>query len=420
MRGVTATGGIAPPASPAPSSIPSAPSGGPSALFSRRGRLPLYVAAAIIVAIVILILVLVLPSVFGPSSGSGGPSSEGLTYDHARPIAQGAVAGFQGGGWTILFAAGYAVNESYSVPVNESISALSGSYCTFAPAPSLSGNLTIPGIVGNLTSGVASGWVFAFDNSAGNVALVGVLGSEGTVLGTLSGTYCGLFFGLLSPVPGDVIDSTAAAQAVAVPSSGFRAAHPNATALFAIIGGFRFGQTVGPEWTVEYTTCTPSTPNGAPGSTFNATVDALNGTVVSYTTIPNAVCSGTSSPSITPLSSALSVVYVTGFSSGSTHLYNLTVTSASDGVTWQDATPEITGPGGIPIGSGTSWSVTVTDYSGTPIASYTSTSTAWSGAANQPIVPGDWLLVSSSASLAADFLVLQGNGAFSGSFATPL
>ena len=183
-----------------------------------------------------------------------------------------------------------------------------------------------------------------------------------------------------------------------------------------MIGGITFpGQSVGPEWTVEYSTCTPSTPNGTLGSTFNATVNALTGTVISSHTTATVVCSGSSSSSGTPLGSALSLVAVSGFSSGATNLYNLTVTSAGNGVIWQDTTPEITGPSGTPIGPGIVWNLTVADLSGTPIAIFTSTGATWSASPNLLISAGQGASVRSNYPLTTDYLVLQGSGAFTGS-----
>lgn len=268
--------------------------------------------------IVILVLVLVLPPLFTSSSGTGGTSSKALSYDQARPIAKGAVANYQGGNWEILFASGYASNESFSVAINASLSAILGAYCTYTPTPGHAGNVTIPGLTDNRTSGIAPGWAFAFYNGTA-VALVTVLGGHGTVVGTFSGGYCRLIGLVTSAVPPNVIDSTAAAQSVAAPSSAFRAAHPDASALFAIFGGATLPtQSVGLEWMVVYSTCTPTTPAGTNGYTFNATVNALNGTLLTTPTTSPTVCSGTvASPAAAPLGPAFPIESVAASSGGS-------------------------------------------------------------------------------------------------------
>ena len=394
---------------------------GPSALFARNKRIPIYLGIVVAAVVVILLLVLVLPSVLGPSSGSGsgsGGSSGAMSFKQARPVAVSTVAGYQGGGWALLFAGGYAVNASYSLPINGTTSSLSGSYCTYVPAPGASGNVTLPAMTGNLSSGVASAWLFAFRNGAGDVALVDVVSGQGAVLGSLTGSSCASLFGLLAAVPGNVIDSTQVAAAVAVQSSAFRAANPDFTAIFGIIGGVSFlGQTVGSEWQVEYSTCAPTAPAGTIGTVFNATVDALNGTVIYYQTTSTG-CSGGTSGGSTPLGSVLALSLVGESSNSATYLYNLSVDSAANGVTWTDTVPEITTPGGTPIS--TPWYLTATDNAGNPIAYYNSSSSAWSGASGQPISAVDGVTISSPVSLSGDLAVFQGVGAYSGSLSVYL
>jgi hypothetical protein len=386
-------------------------------------RTSLYVIIAVVVVVVILLLVLVLSSLSSPKSNPGGLSgSGGMTYDQARPIAVSSVASYQGGGWAPLFAAGYGVNTSYSEPVNASTSVLKSSSCTYTPAPGVSGNITIPGISGNRSGGVASAWIFAFRNGAGNVSLDSVVGGQGTVLGSLSGGECTSIFGLLQPVPGNVIDSSQAAAAVSSQASAFLAAHPSANSLDAIIGGITFlGKSIGPEWEVEYTTCSPMAASGVMGSTFNATVDALNGSVLYAQTTASVVCSGGSTGSgSTPLGTALAVIPTTSYSNGVLNVYNLTVVSAGNGVTWSDTIPQITDSSGTPIGAGTSWSLVVSNSVGTPIAYYNSSTPVWSGSPDTPIVAGDDIAISASAPLSGDLLEVEGTGTFSGSITSTL
>jgi hypothetical protein len=293
--------------------------------------------------------------------------------------------------------------------------------CSFAPAPGVSGNITISAIPGNRSSGSDSAWVFAFRNGAGDLALASVVGGRGLVLGSLSGSTCASAFGLLSALPSSVIDSSQAASAVAPFASAFLAAHPNATALDTIIGGFSFlGLAIGPEWSIEYSTCAPTTATGTMGAVFNATVDAVNGTVISSHTTTSVVCSsGTkSSPPTTPLASVFDVEPRSIYSNGMVYLYNLSVVIAGSGVTWFNATPEILDSGGNPIGTGTSWSLAVTNGMGSAIAWYNSTTLSWTGAADQPISTSEAISITASANLDGDILEFHGVGAFSGTLAS--
>lgn len=365
--------------------------------------------------VVVLLLVLVLAGAFSPSSSSGGSSSGALSYKQARPIAASAIAGYQGGGWALLFAAGYAVNQTYNLPLNLSSSALAGSSCTFTPAPGVSSNVTLPGISGNLTSGYASGWVFAYRNGASDLALVEVASGHGTVVGTLSGSSCTSLFALLSTIPANAIDSTQAAAAVSVQSSAFRATYPNASALYGLIGGVNFlGLTMGPQWSVEYSTCPLLGASGATGTTFNATVDALNGTVAYYQTTSGVVCSSSTPSNTTPLGSVFAAALTSFSTRGATNLYNVTVYVATSGVTWADMIPQITDSTGTPIT--TPWYLTVTDLTGAPIAYYNSTTAAWAGGSSQAVSVTDGITISSPVILSTgDVLVFQGVGSYSGS-----
>ncbi len=413
---MTASPAVPPSAAPPSNPSPPAHARGPSAFFSGKRRTPIYIGIAVVVVVLLLLLVLVLPSLFGSSSGSG-TSPKGLTYDQARPIAKNAVSNYSGGGWAILLAFGYTVRESFTLPVNATAQGLSGSTCTFTPAANSSASITIPAVTANLTSGVASGWLFMFRNAVGNLSLVTVTGNPGTVLGAISGSACSTGFGLLATVPPNVMDSSRAAAAVANQSSAFRSAHPNATVIFGLVGGFSF--LVGPEWDVMYTTCTPSTPSGTPGSQFNATVGGLNGTVLSYAT-SSVTCSSITptGSSSTPLGSVLGVALFSEYSSGSTNLYNMTVEMAASGLTWLDTIPEITGVGGLVISS--PWTLTATDSAGAVVATYSSSSTSWTGSPSYLISAGDGLTVSSPVQLGGDALILQGTGAYSGSIGTTL
>lgn len=260
-----------------------------------RRREPIYIGAGVAVAVLVLVVVFV--AGFGlQGSGAVGPI---LTYSEARPVADRTVGGFEGGNWNLLFAAGLVSSRSLTLPVNTTT--IANLSCTFTPISSTE-NLTLPAFTGNRSAGVAPAWEFAYASVTGGIALVSVVGGKGTVAGTLSGTRCALA-GLLSPIPGDVIDSSQAAAAVRPEAQAFLASDPNASAVFGIGPAVLFGgSSFQPEWFLVYTTCTAGHSPVGTGSEFNATVNALTGQVLATHTNSSVPCR----------SSAFSLVRPTG------------------------------------------------------------------------------------------------------------
>lgn len=258
-----------PPAAPPSPSPPRAP----------RNLSPVYVAVGVAVAIAAVLVVFFVVSPLTAST-SGGSGASILTYQQARPIADHAAGGFQGGGWTLLFAVGLVSPTNESFPTNTSLfnSSLG---CTFNPVVNLVG-LTLPGYSGNRSLGEAPAWEFGYVNSDDTaIAVVSVIQGQGTVLGTLTGLECSIAAELVKAVPGNAIDSSQAAAAVRPMAAPFLSAHPNATAEFALVGQFSLaGHTVGPEWSVVYSTCPLSATASGTGSEFNATVNAVSGAVL--------------------------------------------------------------------------------------------------------------------------------------------
>jgi hypothetical protein len=241
-----------------------------------------------------LIVVFVMPSPTG--SGSAGAV---LTYSGARPVADRTATGFSGGGWTLLFAAGLVAATPQSVLVNTTV--LGNTTCTFTPQ-AVGESLSVPEYLGNRSSGSSPAWVFAYYwNSTHSMALVSVVDGQGTVLGTLTGLVCPLFLATLSsvlrPIPASAINSSLAAAAVEPKAHAFLATHANASAAYALIGGYHYGvSSVGPEWLIVYSTCSLSLSASGTGAEFNATVNATTGTVLSTNTTENASCGSGISP----------------------------------------------------------------------------------------------------------------------------
>lgn len=275
-------------------SIPSTPSipppPPPSPPPARPKRTMVYVVVIAVVVVAVLLLVVLAAPLF---TGSGSTQAAAvLTYSGARPVADHAVSGFDGGGWTLLIAAGLVTTTTESIPVNDS--ALSNTTCTFTLVTSLS-SLTLPGFAGNRSAGASPAWEFIYRNSTDALALVSVINGQGSVLATLSGLECAIYAQLFTAIPGNVIDSSQAAADVEPKAASFLAEYPNASAEFGLIGGVAFlGKGTGPEWSVQYNTCLLSPSATGTGSEFNATVNALTGKVLGTNTTTGVSCGSSS------------------------------------------------------------------------------------------------------------------------------
>jgi hypothetical protein len=206
-------------------------------------------------------------------------------------VADRAVAGFEGGGWNLLFAAGLVSATSVTIP--ENATAFSNLSCTFAPVTP-GANLSVPAYAGNRSAGLAPAWEFGYGSLANGIALVSVIDGQGVVVGTLTGGDCGVA-AFLSSIPGNVIDSSQAAAAAQPYARDFLAADPNASAVFGLgPAAFFGGSGLGVEWVVLYSTCSAKGSVSPTGSEFNATVNALTGAVLTTHTASGVSCgSGT-------------------------------------------------------------------------------------------------------------------------------
>jgi len=279
------------------------------------GRIRRYVAVVVVLAIaVLLVAVFVVPLLTRSTGSSPGATGTDLTYSGARPVADGAASHFEGGGWTLLLATGLVSPVSESFPLNTT--ALTSIGCAFTPAVVLT-SLTVPGDTGNRSSGASPAWEFGYSNSQDTIALVSVIEGQGTVLGTVTGFTCALAAQEVTPVPGNVMDSSRAVEAVAAEVQVFLSAHANASADYALLGAHAAGgHRLGPEWSILYSTCPLSSSASGTGAEFNATVNATSGAIVNTATSPDASCSsGTSvltirnaAASESPLATAMSPV----------------------------------------------------------------------------------------------------------------
>ena len=404
-----------PPTEPVPPSVPAATATATPAPAPRPNRLPLYAGVGAAAVVVLLLLVFVLGPALSGSSSPGSSGGSALTYDQAKPIADKALAGYQGGGWAILVGVGVAPITSEVLPLN--LSALSVN-CTFSPNPSAPSNLTISGYNGSRSAGVATAWDFIYRNGASVLEIVAVVNGQAIIFGSISGGLCSTAFALLS-TPSGVIDSSAAASAVASYSASFLASYPNASSEYFLVGGISFGALLsqGPTWGITYTTCSLSPTASGYGEQFNATVNATSGQVIYHQTASAACGSGTSPPPTTPLGTALSFGFPTTSTNGTTGRYttSIPVSYATSGITWSNFTATLENSSFLPVSTG--WSMTAQNLAGTLIATYSLATGTWVGPGAQlPIASGDQLVLSSTFDPSTGyFLTLSGVGAFSGS-----
>jgi hypothetical protein len=266
-----------------PSSAPHPPF--PPTTPPSRHREPIYAGVGVAVAVVVAVVVLVVaPALTHPGTTSVGPI---LTYAEARPIADQAVGNLEGGGWSLVFAAGLVSAATTTIP--ENLSALSDLNCSFTSVAS-GNNVTLPAYSGNRSSGLAPVWEFGYASLTNGIAIVSVVDGKGAVMGTLTGGECA-YSGFVPSLPGTVIDSSQATAAAEPYARGFLAAHPNATAVFGLGPAALFGGsgTVA-TWIVLYNTCSTGFAPSATGSGFNATVNALTGEVLATHTSSNVTC----------------------------------------------------------------------------------------------------------------------------------
>jgi hypothetical protein len=252
--------------------LPPETSSSPEPAPSSKSRRTVY-AVGIVVAVTAVALLLVLSGALSP----GGGSTVSLASEHtAAATAAAFTNGLSGGPWQLTDALGFLGGG----PVNDSQFLPHGLSCTVhnETLP------TIPAIDRSASSyhGLAQAWVFDYANPGANTGLTVLVQNGGaTELGQWSGSGCTP----PAPLGASLIDSTAAADAVAATAAGsaYIAEHPvvNATFILAYTsysdGGVRANATL---WTLDFRVDYTGIP-------LTAEVFANNGTVV---------CTGAGSP----------------------------------------------------------------------------------------------------------------------------
>lgn len=273
---------------PAPATAPAPPP--PPAPRAPQYRTMLYFGAGVAIAVAVLLVVfVVVPASTG--SSSGGTVGAVLTYSQARTVADSTVAGYQGGGWSLLGAAGIVSATNATLLAKPGSLGNLSRYCDYTLLTGTS-DLTVPGFTGNRSLGESPAWEFGYRNASGGIAFVTVTNGHATVFATLTGPLCSLgALELFTPVPGNAINSSRAAAAVEPMAAAFLAAHPNASALYGLNGAYAdLNKSVPAEWSILYSTCAVSTSPSGTGDQFTATVNPVTGEVLGWNTTTGVSC----------------------------------------------------------------------------------------------------------------------------------
>ena len=217
------------------------------------------------------------------NSGGGSGTTSGQSFSAARGVADAFAASH--GSWILIEGIGLALFNASSLPTN--VSSSSGT-CTFTIlVGSTHQNVSLPSFRGDLKSGVAPDWLFAFIDPATNQTLAmfevggyvvfAVEESAGCISG---GTH---YTGITGPV---VDSSVAVASALAAGGSDFLRAHPTGVSLtMFLIGGVTIlNESISGLWGVQWTTCSsillPPGSGPSSGYEYSASVNATTGVIV--------------------------------------------------------------------------------------------------------------------------------------------
>lgn len=246
----------------------------------RKSRRRLVVVVAVVVVIVVAVLGVLLSGVvpgfslanIGSSSGGGGVGTANPTsFDQAAVVANSTAAGTGSGPWLVSYAGGF------SAPVNIPGSEFSPLQNHSEPGCTDRGGSsppTIPANAGSYSDGKMVGWYFIlYDSSHETAAYVLVLGSNGILLGTVTGECSAVT--TLSTGGGWSIDSPQVAAAVSSASGGFTSTYTTGYGELVFRPGTpRYD--VDSQWIVFYAACSPT---GSSFSIFMAYVDGVTGIV---------------------------------------------------------------------------------------------------------------------------------------------
>ncbi|MCI4322619.1 MAG: hypothetical protein L3K03_01110 [Thermoplasmata archaeon] len=386
------------------------------------------------VVVVVILAVLLLAGAFSSNKSNGTIADP--TFSQAADAVKEWAANYDGGGWKTFVASGLDSSvATISPPINGStLSGLTKSESCMDNILIPSGStVTLPAYSGNVSSGESPIWVFVMFNSS--ATFLAVEDNSGTItpLATIACSELALVAAILSPIPSNVIDSSAAAT-TAWDSGGraFAALNPNATVEMGLVSGLSLlGTTTYPIWTVTYQACNPSSVTTSPVATFTAEVNATlssqnlisaNNTTSACGVVPELSSSGLGgiggiggvggNGGTIPLSSDISFgTPLPAVSSTGQYSYTLLVTSAmtsaSAVVDWDELAPLLEYSNGtlifLPTGN-----LTVDNVYGVASAVYNFSGFGWDPGAYLPITTSQELVVNSGTmDMSGDRLVLE-------------
>lgn len=221
-----------------------------------------------IAMVVVLVLSLLLLGEFGGGSGL-------VTFS----AAEGAAASMTGavGAWELVSATGLDLaNATWTGPID-----FSGTNCAVSsPLGAVPSNISFPAFQGDLLSGGALEWEFAFlDHAANALMLLYTTGGSETAAIVLSGANCLGVVTVGQTVPSPVVDSpVVVSAAVAAGGAAFLSDYPRGVSLemtlFVPMPPEHLGSAQFPAvWIVMFTTCPPLSSYGYPGQGYQFTVD---------------------------------------------------------------------------------------------------------------------------------------------------
>jgi hypothetical protein len=380
------------------------------------------VALGAIAVVVILLAVLILPSSNTPPQLK--PSIQ-VTYAGARQLGDPADAGYQGGNRSLVYAVGVGFPTAFSVSPGDSILATGGLPpvtigCVWSP--SVPGNLTVPALSANPSSGAVPFWELVYKNLTGGI-VVAVEDGAASVVDTLTGSECGSSLTRLASIPDGAIDSSAAMASFASYDAPFLSHFTNLAAEFELLPQGALPTPGTSLWSMVLLDCSGY------GSIFEGYVNVSTGAPVSADTNVGQECNG--SPPNNPIQNSLGLGSV--YQSANTTNYEsfrINVTSATDDVAWSDLSfalvdfdpLDLPPPAGaeFSIPETTGWSLDAMNATNVTMATFSPTNWSWSSGDAALLEPGDALQIQLNSTLESippfgQFtLFVGGQGAFSG------
>lgn len=271
---------------PTPSPIPT-PDLALQQAFGSVRKSPARTAGALAAVVVAGFLIFAALSFSSPAAGPGAGASA-VTYSAAHSQAD---SQLPSGAWQLEAAIGLDLWNSTALPLNFTPPSPN---CTVSPAPStLPKQVDIAAFQGDLSTGLANFWILEYlDPNSSGEAVVVVSGDAVELMVTLGGPNCVVTPPGFQGVPANVVDSSAAAQALdADGGAAFLAAHRSGLSLSMILTAGVFSTSSVPAWDFDYTPCGPLvTPGNVSGPTnglaFSGSVDGLTGAVENATESP--------------------------------------------------------------------------------------------------------------------------------------